>query len=187
MVRLAGRARGARGAASAAERAPIAMRRALAPGRSARALLLVGGLVLYLLLVFAVERPADPEAAHELRNGARGLRPARAREGPAAAALDRARAGRLARAPQPASARNRLRLATLLGACAGVAGLLIAATLLRADIPGSPRVVFTGPLNFAPTWLEMSAATTAAMWVPRALWKSSPGRMPSISPEESSP
>jgi len=134
--------------------------------------LLAGGLALYLLLAFALQRPAEPAAAEELRTAltlygrlvlVKGVLP-QLWIALALATLLEHRA--------PALARSRARLAALFGACAGVAGLLIASTLLRADIPGSPRAVFTGPLNFARTWLEMSAAVTGAMWLPRALWRS---------------
>jgi hypothetical protein len=130
--------------------------------------LLAGGLALYLLFVFFVQRPADPVAADELRMAltlygrlvlVKGVLPQLWIALALATLLERR---------APALGHGRARRAALFGACAAVAGLLIASTLLRADIPGSPRVVFTGPLNFVRTWLEMSVAVTAAMWLPRA-------------------
>jgi hypothetical protein len=131
--------------------------------------LLAGGLALYLLAVFALQRPADPEAARELRTAlsvygrlllVRGLLPQ--------LWIALALAGWLERRV-PRLAGGRARHAALFGACAGLAGLLVASLLLPARVPGAPHVVFTGPLNFARTWLEMSAAVTAAMWLARAL------------------
>jgi hypothetical protein len=134
--------------------------------------LLVGVFALYLVLVFAVQRPADPGEARDLRTAlsiygrvvlVKGLLP----QLWVALAL----AGLLERRA-PGLARTRARTAALYLACSALAALGIASTLLRADIPGSPRVVFTGPLNFARTWLEMSAAAAAAMWVSRVLLRS---------------
>jgi hypothetical protein len=130
--------------------------------------LLAGGFALYLLLVYALERPPEPEAARELRTAlsvygrvvlVKGVLPQLWIALALASWLEQ-------RAPD--LARSRARRAGLFGACAGLAGLLIASTLLRADIPGSPRVVFSGPLNFVRAWLEMTAAVSAAMWLPRA-------------------
>ncbi|HEX5068496.1 MAG TPA: hypothetical protein VFY49_20415 [Myxococcota bacterium] len=136
--------------------------------------LLAGGLALYLLFVYALQRPEDPEAARELRTAlsvygrvvlVKGVLPQLWIALALAGLLER-------RAPRLAS--SRARRAGLFAACAGIAGLLIASTLLRAQIPGSPRVVFSGPLNFARTWLEMTTAVAAAMWLPRAFQRKEP-------------
>jgi hypothetical protein len=133
-------------------------------------LLLVGGFALYLVGVYAWKRPADPEQAHELRQAlevyarlltVRGLLPQLWIALPLGALLER-----LFRSP----ARTRAGRALLLAAAAGVAGLFAAAVLLPAKLPGAPRVVFTGPANFASTWLEMTAAVTAAALLPRLAW-----------------
>lgn len=134
-------------------------------------LLLAGGFVLYLMFAFAIERPVDPEAARELRTAlsiygrlvlVRGLLPQLF----VALAL-----GSLLERQFPAPARSRTGLAVLFALSALFAGLLVVPTLLPADLPGLPRVVFTGPLNFARTWLEMSAAVTAALLLPRLAWR----------------
>jgi hypothetical protein len=133
-------------------------------------LLLVGGLALYLVVVYALKRPADPEAARELRQAlevygrvvvVRGLLPQLWIALPLGALLERL---------FPSRARSRGGLAVLLALAAGLAGLLVSATLLRAALPGIPRIVFTGPANFARTWLELSAAVTAAALLPRLAW-----------------
>jgi hypothetical protein len=142
------------------------MRRALLRG-ALSSLLLVGGFAAYVAIAYAARRPADPEAAREMRQAleiyfrvvtVKGLLPQLWIALPLGALLERL---------FPARARGRGGPAVLLAVAAALAGLLVASTLLRADIPGSPRVVFTGPSNFARTWLEMSAAVTAAALLPR--------------------
>ena len=169
VVDVAGRTRRTRSARAPATLAPGSMRRALRWGIAA-SLLLAGGLALYLLLVYAIGRPADPAAARELHDAlfvygrlllVKGLLPQLWLALWLGSWLER----RLA-----ASARGPARLAALLAASAGVAGLLVASTLLRAELPGSPRVVFADAANFARTWLEMSAAVTAALVLPRLAW-----------------
>jgi hypothetical protein len=131
--------------------------------------LLAGGFVLYLLLGFAIARPADAAAARELRAALtiygkvvlfKGLLPQLWLALVLAGLLER----RFLRA------RGRAGLAVLLALSAGLAGLPVAATLLRADLPWLPRAVFTGPLDFAMTWLQMSAAVVAAALLPRLAW-----------------
>ncbi|HVN36889.1 MAG TPA: hypothetical protein VMW19_01790 [Myxococcota bacterium] len=131
-------------------------------------LLLVGGFALYLLVVYRLKRPPDPRAAQELRVALqvygrllaiRGLLPQLWIALPLAALLRRfSRDG------------GRAALVVSLAFAAGVAGLIVAAILLPANLPGAPRVVFTGPGNFAATWLEMSAAVLVAALLPFWLW-----------------
>lgn len=131
-------------------------------------LLLVGGFALYLLVAYRWKRPPDPQAAQELRQAlqvygrllvVRGLLPQLWIALPLAALLARGfpRGGGAA-------------LALPLALATGLAGLLVAVVLLPANLPGAPRVVFTGPANFAATWLEMSAAVLVAALLPRWLW-----------------
>jgi hypothetical protein len=131
--------------------------------------LLAGGFALYLLLAFAIERPADATAARELRAALaiygkvvllKGLLPQ--------LWIALALAGLLERGFL--RARSRAGLAVLLAVSAGLAGLPVAAILLRANLPWLPRVVFSGPANFALTWLQMSAAVVAAALFPRLVW-----------------
>jgi hypothetical protein len=133
-------------------------------------LLLVGGFVLYLTLVYTWKRPADPEAALKLRQSlevygrllaVRGLLPQLWIALPLAALLRRLFPGR---------ASTRAGFAGLLAVAAGLAGALVVGLLLPANLPGAPRVVYTGPLNVALTWLEMTAAVLAAALLPRLLW-----------------
>jgi hypothetical protein len=139
-----------------------ALRRAVAA-----TLLLAGGFAAYLALVYVIERPADAVAARELRLAlaiygrvvlVKGLWPQ--------LWIALALAGLLARR-FPSRAGTLSGQALLLAAAAGLAGLLVAPTLLPADLPRLPPVVFSGPGNFALTWLEMSAAVAAAAWLPR--------------------
>jgi len=132
-------------------------------------LLLVGGFALYLLVAYRLTRPPDPRAAKELRVALqvygrlvaiRGLLPQLWIALPLGALLARLFPRTDVRAAQALP----LALAT------GVAGLLVAAILLPANLPGAPRVVFTGPGNFVATWLEMSVAVLAAALIPRWLW-----------------
>jgi hypothetical protein len=132
-------------------------------------LLLAGGFAAYLVVAYLLKRPPDPEAARELRQAlelygqlliGRGLLPQLWIALPLAALLARA---------FPAWTRSRAGTVGALAFAAGLAGLLVAATLLRAELPGEPRVVFTGPGNFLATWLEMSAGVIAAAWLARWL------------------
>lgn len=142
-------------------------------------LLLAGGFALYLLVAYAIARPADPEAARELRTAltvygrlllVKGLLPQLWLALGIAMLHERRSAG---------AAPSRPRLVALIGISAALAGLFVASTLLRADLPGSPRVAFTGLANFARTWLEMSAAVGAALLLPRLAW---PALEPSHAP-----
>jgi hypothetical protein len=149
------------------------MIRALLQGALA-SLLLVGSFAAYVLFAYALKRPdGDPQAALELRQALeiygrlvilRGLLPQLWLTLPLAALLERF---------VPALTRSRARRAGAVAIAAGVAGLLVASTLLRLQLPGAPRVVFSGPLNFAVTWLEMTAGVVAAVLVARALLRPS--------------
>jgi hypothetical protein len=132
-------------------------------------LLLVGGFALYLVVAYRWKRSPDPHAAQELRQAlqvygrllvTRGLLPQLWIALPLAALFARgfSRGG------------GRAALALPLALATGLAGLLVAAILLPANLPGAPRVVFTGPGNFAATWLEMSVAVLLAALLPRWLW-----------------
>lgn len=133
-------------------------------------LLLAGGFALYLVFVYALERPAaDPDAALEMRQALeiygrlvtlRGLLPQLWLTLPLAALLERR---------VPSLVRRRGGVALALSIAAGVAGLLVASTLLPMQLPGAPRVKFSGAWNFVATWLEMSAAVTAAALAARWL------------------
>jgi len=133
-------------------------------------LLLVGGLALYLVAGYALTRPADPDAARELRQAleiygrvvvVKGLLPSLWIAVPLGALLERR---------FPARAGTRRGLAVLLALAAGLAGLLVVATVFRAVIPGMPRLVLDGPAHYARTWIEISAAVTAALLLPRLAW-----------------
>jgi hypothetical protein len=149
------------------------MTRALLRGALA-SLLLVGGFAAYVVFAYTIKRPAaDPEAALELRQALeiygrlvilRGLLPQLWLTLPLAALLERF---------VPALARSGARRAGAVAIAAGAAGLLVASTLLRLQLPGAPRVVFSGPLNFAVTWLELTAGVVAAVLVARALLRPS--------------
>jgi hypothetical protein len=152
------------------------MTRALLRGALAT-LLLAGGFALYLVFAYTLKRPAasSPEAA-ELRQALevygrlvilRGLLPQLWLTLPLAAGLERI---------APGFARSGARRTLALAIAAGAAGLLVASTLLRLQLPGAPRVVFTGPLNFAFTWLEMTAGVVAAVLAARWLWSRVAGR-----------
>jgi hypothetical protein len=144
------------------------MRRALLWG-ACSSLLLVVGFALYLLLVYALKRPADPEAANELRQAleiygrlvsVRGLLPQLWIALLLSALLERA---------FPSQTRSRVGLAVAVAVAAGLAGLLVASTLLPMEVRGTARVVYTGTWNFVATWLELSAGVTAAALLPRWL------------------
>jgi len=155
------------------------MRRALLWG-VVSTLLLVGGLALYLVVAYTLRRPADPDAARELRQAleiyarvvvVKGLLPSLWIAVPLGALLERL---------FPARARSRRGLAALLALAAGLAGLLVVATVFRAAIPGLPRIVLSGPAHVARTWLELSAAVTAAMLLPRLAWTALGPRTPTL-------
>ncbi|HXK25895.1 MAG TPA: hypothetical protein VMS55_24730 [Myxococcota bacterium] len=140
-------------------------------------LLLLGGFLLYLLVVYRWKSPPDPKAAQELRQALqvygrllviRGLLPQLWIALPLGALLARF----FPRAGGRAAHALRLAFAT------GVAGLLVAAILLPANLPGAPRVVFTGPGNFVATWLEMSAAVFVAALLASWLWPDPRGSQP---------
>jgi uncharacterized membrane protein len=71
----------------------------------------------------------------------------------------------IARIPALAGARGAPSAARAILA-AGVAALVVAATLMPLDLPSLPAVKFRGPGNFVATALEMTGAVAAALWIP---------------------